>query len=238
MSTALQKRVKRKDDKPSGVTAGGLDPYALLGVHRDATDEQIKAAFRSKAKECHPDLGGDKEEFEQLKLCYDTLLDPERRAEFDRTGEVRKRDPDTVMADAYNRISLVFGMVLAELKAKNAIPEQCDLIRLMRLKFEEEDRKRLTQKAELNEHIPLWESFCGRFSAKKGRNYLADLVQGTIAQMKQSLLDIERWGKADKMARTIIEDYEFKFDRPAPKMMPGFTMVNLQNGGFNTGTQW
>jgi len=233
--SVLAKRKPQANDKTPGVKARGLDPYAVLGVSREADDEQIKRAFRFKAKECHPDLGGDADKFEALRLCYDTLIDPVKRAEFDRTGEIKKQEPDNTLPDAYNRIGAVFQTVLAELKARSAIPEQCDLIRLMRLKFEEETRKRGEQRAELKTHIPLWESFRGRFSTKKGRNYLGDLVASSITQMGQSLKDLDRWDRADKMALTLMNDYDFRFDQP--RAAQAFTFVE-QVTGFNTGTRW
>lgn len=67
------------------------DPYQVLGVARDATPAQIRAAFRSLAKKHHPDLNpGDKaaeETFKSLGAAHDLLSDPERRARYDR-GEI------------------------------------------------------------------------------------------------------------------------------------------------------
>ena len=67
------------------------DPYTLLGVPRDATDKQIRAAFLKIAKRSHPDLHpGDakaEERFKAATAANDLLSDPERRARFDR-GEI------------------------------------------------------------------------------------------------------------------------------------------------------
>src|SRR5207245_4015589 len=67
------------------------DPYAILGVKQEATQEEIRAAYRQLAKKLHPDLNpGDKqaeEKFKQVSGAYDLLGDPEKRARFDR-GEI------------------------------------------------------------------------------------------------------------------------------------------------------
>lgn len=63
------------------------DLYALLGVPRTASLSAIKTAFRSKAKDSHPDLGGDPEAFHLLKLAYDVLTDEAARRHYDETGE-------------------------------------------------------------------------------------------------------------------------------------------------------
>jgi molecular chaperone DnaJ len=66
------------------------DLYELLGVSPGATDEQIKSAYRKRARELHPDAnGGDPESearFKEVSIAYEVLRDPERRARYDRYG--------------------------------------------------------------------------------------------------------------------------------------------------------
>ncbi len=67
------------------------DPYETLGVARDATQDQIRAAYRKLAKKLHPDLNpGNKtaeEKFKAVGAANDLLSDAEKRARFDR-GEI------------------------------------------------------------------------------------------------------------------------------------------------------
>ncbi|WP_137179657.1 DnaJ C-terminal domain-containing protein [Roseomonas sp. AR75] len=67
------------------------DPYAALGVKRDATQDEIRRAYRTLARKHHPDLNpGDKaaeEAFKRIGAANDLLSDPEKRARFDR-GEI------------------------------------------------------------------------------------------------------------------------------------------------------
>lgn len=62
------------------------DLYQALGVDPGASDRDIKAAYRRRAAEHHPDKGGDTEQFLAVQLAYDTLSDPGRRDRYDRTG--------------------------------------------------------------------------------------------------------------------------------------------------------
>lgn len=66
------------------------DPYAVLGVPRDADETTIKKAFRKLARELHPDVNSHdpqaEEKFKEAAEAYEILNDAERRAIFDRHG--------------------------------------------------------------------------------------------------------------------------------------------------------
>ena len=66
------------------------DPYEVLGVPRGADDTQIKKAFRTLARELHPDVNTEdpeaEEKFKEAAEAYEILSDPERRATYDRYG--------------------------------------------------------------------------------------------------------------------------------------------------------
>ncbi len=68
----------------------GKDYYAILGVSRTATQEEIKRAYRKKAIQYHPDRNpGDKEaeeKFKEAAEAYEVLSDPEKRARYDQFG--------------------------------------------------------------------------------------------------------------------------------------------------------
>lgn len=65
--------------------------YVILGVSRHATSEQIKSAYRERAKEFHPDrYGDDARPFQEIQNAYAILSDPSRRRAYDRMlDEVR-----------------------------------------------------------------------------------------------------------------------------------------------------
>lgn len=56
-----------------------LNLYAVLGIERSATTQDIKAAYRVKAREAHPDRGGTATRFADVQRAYEVLRDPERR---------------------------------------------------------------------------------------------------------------------------------------------------------------
>ena len=66
------------------------DYYEILGVNRDASDADIKSAFRKLAKQYHPDLHpNDKEaekKFKDINEAYEVLSDEKKRAQYDQFG--------------------------------------------------------------------------------------------------------------------------------------------------------
>ena len=69
--------------------------YEILGVPRDASNEEIKRSYRRLARQFHPDLNpGDKaaeERFKDINESYDLLSDPDKRAQYDRFGQFWKQ---------------------------------------------------------------------------------------------------------------------------------------------------
>src|SRR6185437_10611509 len=103
------------------------DPYAVLGVSRDASEDDIKRAYRRLAKKLHPDLSpgnrANEQQFKEVTAAYDLLSDAGKRARFDR-GEIDAAGGDkgtgfrADSAQAYRRATggnFSFEEIIAEL---------------------------------------------------------------------------------------------------------------------------
>jgi molecular chaperone DnaJ len=64
------------------------DYYQILGVSRDASEDEIKKAYRKLAHKYHPDKGGDEKKFKEINEAYQILSNKEKRAQYDRFGRV------------------------------------------------------------------------------------------------------------------------------------------------------
>jgi curved DNA-binding protein len=81
------------------------DYYEVLGVPRDASDDDIRKAFRKLARKYHPDVADDKstaeEKFQEVNEAYEVLSDPENRKKYDALGKDWKHMGDFDPSAAY-----------------------------------------------------------------------------------------------------------------------------------------
>merc|ERR1719230_323474 len=71
----------------SGKSTDTTKFYKLLDVEKNASDSDIKKAYRKLAIKHHPDKGGDPERFKEITRAYEVLSDREKRQKYDQGGE-------------------------------------------------------------------------------------------------------------------------------------------------------
>ena len=90
------------------------DLYAVLGVAKTASQDELKTAYRRAAMKAHPDReGGTDEAFKAVQQAGDILLDPEKRAEYDETGKVPGEGPSL-----QDRVEAMLDDLLEKMGAK------------------------------------------------------------------------------------------------------------------------
>jgi curved DNA-binding protein len=86
------------------MAVGYRDYYADLGVSRDASNEEIRRAYRKLARENHPDVNKDsgaEDRFKEISEAYEVLRDPEKRKAYDRFGANWKQGQDVSGAEGF-----------------------------------------------------------------------------------------------------------------------------------------
>lgn len=90
-----------------------IDYYKILGIKRDATQEEIKKAYRRLAKRFHPDLNKDdpqaKSRFQEINEANEVLSDPEKRRRYDEYGENWKQSENFGTGSNSNGNSWSYG---------------------------------------------------------------------------------------------------------------------------------
>jgi DnaJ-class molecular chaperone len=84
---------------------------SLRGVN-SPTQQQIKSAYRHKAKTAHPDAGGSEDAFHKLTEAFRVLSDPIQRERYDATGEIAPESADNARAGILSIINVVLNDLL------------------------------------------------------------------------------------------------------------------------------
>jgi curved DNA-binding protein CbpA len=71
-----------------------VDPYSVLGIGPSATLNEIRVAYRDRARQHHPDTGGDEQAMTLLNVAYGLLRDSASRAAYDRKPKATRFEPE------------------------------------------------------------------------------------------------------------------------------------------------
>ena len=183
------------------------NPYEILGVRRDATDEQVKAAYRRRAKATHPDSGGNPEAFSRVQKAYELLLDPVRRKVFDDTGyDVELADPIDLQA------LIVIEKLVNQLTLDEREPGTFDPLARMRSDLSEEMRKARFSKRELERHASRIEHHLERLEKRPATDILGSMLRARIKAISTAIGETEAKIKANERACEMLYDYTYEVD--------------------------
>ena len=88
------------------------DYYSVLGVDRDASQEEIQKAYKRLAKKYHPDVSDEpdaEEQFKKLNEAYEVLKDPEKRKKYDRLGKDWEKGQEVNPPPGWENVRVNFG---------------------------------------------------------------------------------------------------------------------------------
>ncbi|MBB3610043.1 DnaJ domain-containing protein [Rhizobium sp. BK602] len=183
------------------------DPYDILGIGRDASDEQIKAAYRKRAKAAHPDSGGDTEAFGRLQKAYELLLDPVRRKLFDDTGY------DVELTDAVDLQALVaIEKLITDMVLDEREPGTFDPVAHMRASLAEEIRKANFSKSELERHSDRIRLHLDRLGERPSKDVVGHMLRARIKAIATAISETEAKIDATERACDMLNGYLYVVD--------------------------
>jgi curved DNA-binding protein CbpA len=186
----------------------------VLGIGRGAAQDDLRRAYRRKAKTSHPDSGGSVEAFGEVATAYTVLSDTKRRERYDTTGEIETARPDNVDGSAIEVIAQKLGLLIHAEQDLTALDIGAVLAQTIR------DDIGLRQTGIANQKRAIERAAALRARVKrKGNgedNALARVLDWHEGAAKDSVRKNEEAVRSMERALEILELYSFGEDRPQP----------------------
>ena len=187
------------------------DHYETLGVPRDASAAEIKAAYRRAAKANHPDkAGGDGTRMTQINKAYETLSDPERRARYDATGD--DAAPDSLEKKARDMLQQLLMAAATAPEQINCVRWAGDQLETVRADAREKLRQQHKDDARLKKRR-------AAVTVKSGDNLIHSIIDGHLAAIEANVAAINEHLEVSALAKEMLAEYESS-ESPAPRHDP------------------
>jgi curved DNA-binding protein CbpA len=191
-----------------------MNPYSILGVTTGATDDEIKQAFRQKARAHHPDKGGSDADMADINKAYAILSDTERRARFDANGD----QEDAPSLD--DRATGILATVLAD-----ALEYSGDLVTLVHTRLQGAIEGAKTEQRQLQRSIDKMAKTRKRVRTKTGTNLVHLLIDQRTDAAQKRIIFLAKAIEEYTCASAMLKDYE---STPEDSVEDAFTKAFLK----------
>lgn len=185
--------------------------YRTLKVRRNASPDAIAKAYRRRAKETHPDRGGDRADFEAVDLAFRVLSDASARAEYDRTGEVKPPQPDDSWGQAAQLLAGCLANVIQAATRQGASVASLDLVEVMRDSLEERLKNFRQQRSEGQKLRKAMAEAAERFETDGEDNFLRLATLRSLDAIDAEMKAIDRQEKQTNDALEMLKKYRYRF---------------------------
>ena len=195
-----------------------MSHYDTLGVAKDASTEDIKAAYRRLAQRYHPDknqgeaAAGAAAMFLDVQKAYEVLSDPERRAQYDATGSDQRQQ--SLAEEAKAMLLTMFDRALAA---------DGDAVANVAAQLREAKSTMHAERADLQRAVKKFEKRSGRIKVKAGENLAQMLLDQAIKTRRERIAFLDRGLLVQAEAVRTLENYEPERMDPPPPAPGTFT---------------
>jgi len=198
------------------------DPYQILGVERNASQDEIKRAYRVLAMTYHPDTHPEdpdaKRKFIDIAYAYETIGNPEARAHYDTTGQVKRQNDLSIKA--YQKMSTMF---MNEIMNRGQTATKMDLITSIRRQLAAEQRKHKSDIKGIEKEQKFLSDILSRLECEDDTEpVLLNCVEDAIDGMEKAKYQSEQEILLAKKCSELLKGYTFRFDQHEDPMMDSY----------------
>jgi curved DNA-binding protein CbpA len=206
-----------------------VDLYAILQIHKEATQKEIQKAFHALSKRHHPDVGGDPQEFQRINSAYEVLCDPEKRKYYDKTGCIKQNENEI-----YAVVSSIISKNIDEfLSSLTQSVFSLDFIGCIIKKLESEQREIENKRKIVRKNIQIVTKLIKKTSRKQTDSNYPPVVFQFFEQKKtifiENLRQLNEIKAYNKIAILMLQEYEFDYEKIITQ-----SYVNFSFGGSAT----
>jgi len=191
----------------------GKELYDILGVDENATDEEIKKAYKKKAVENHPDKeGGSNDKMVAVTTAYMVLKDKNRRDHYNKTGQTDLHGFDKRFGEL---IQQIFIKIIEEVDV-----ERYDLIDLFKQNLENMQSNGKEEKKKLEKQLTKYNKALKRLQPKKdttSANLFGEIIKRNIMRLEDTIGTYENDIKFLDEALEVVTHCDYKFEVPETK---------------------
>ena len=195
--------------------------YDTLGVKKDAKPDDIKRAYRRKAREVHPDKSnGNHDAMAELNNAFDVLSDPQRRLLYDSTGEDRQRPIDEEVKSAilqafHDGLARDVADVLSH--AKKLLEAKANQIKAERSKAAEAQKKLSKRRAKIK--------------VNAGENLFHLLIDQELNRIASGIAQCDRGLEVMTAALKLLDEYKSS-EKPEAVMQTVWEISSATGSGY------
>lgn len=179
--------------------------YDTLGINKDATEKEIKEAFKSKAKENHPDKkGGDTDKMVAINKAYSVLGDKERKEKYDTTGSTENTSFENKFIQYVNEVFMRIVNETEDVKTS-------DVIKIFKINTKAIIKANKEKQKDLKHREEKLNIVIKKLKVKNDQTILT-VLNGHLAECGSHILGIENEIAFLNQCLDIINFYYYDFD--------------------------
>jgi curved DNA-binding protein CbpA len=212
--------------------------YDVLGVSRKATPEEIKSAYRQKAKTMHPDVGGDADDWADLNSAYTILSEEDSRAHYDATGKIKDAQINSPKSEALAIIAQCTQGIIMQM-GKSGI--YTDVVVQLKQVLSQNVHQIAQQEQQEIKKKKGFEAYKGRFLTKNPNNIFEHMLNSVTADTDRNIAVIQENKQRFELALELLSEYEFKIETDTTSEGSQHwqsVLINQSLGGQQSGVSW